>query len=1674
MAGTGGCTPGNPSLKIMTFRPTMEEFRDFNQYLVYMESQGAQRAGLAKVIPPKGWKPRRTYDDIDDLVIQAPIQQMVAGQSGLFTQYNIQKKPQTVKEFRQLANSDKYCTPRHLSFEDLERKYWKNLTFVSPIYGADVSGTLYDEDVEEWNIGHLKTILDVIEEDCGVAIQGVNTPYLYFGMWKTSFSWHTEDMDLYSINYLHFGEPKSWYAIPPEHGKRLERLATGFFPNSFKGCEAFLRHKMTLISPSILKKYSIPFDKITQEAGEFMITFPYGYHAGFNHGFNCAESTNFASVRWIDYGRVATQCSCSKDMVKISMDPFVRLFQPERYAGWLQGKDPCPIDHTQATPSATPQLESWLQRRAYTKPAVQSLPHTRTRSKRHKTVEEPVDMEASAGEKCRRLECCSDDQVAPAPTPQDHKSHTALLQGIGSSGRRRQMCVVKVNRVEADTLIQKASIREDLSGPHHQKVSARERSVSKETPDTGLSLSAGQPPGPLDRPPRTDQPTDTHTHALAPGSPAAVTAMSGNTPACASATKRSKSTSSQESKGHQATMSACDGEAPAAPTHTRPAESTLTTPLTTPHSWPADGPLGAGGAQALYGDVSSAPSAADLCPEAGTPAPRGASEATEVSARVPADPPQVSGGLARVPSAGCVSEMPLLTPEPVEMEPEEEPPALTQEMPALTLALCSDAAAGAVTGRHTHAPALYRESDTPVQSHTAPPELTPEALNQEPPLSLEPALSQAHTDCTHTHLWTHTPNPEQHRHTLSTAEAQDTPPPTLEIQHTQSTDKLPNHTQLCSHPNPSDKSALLANSGLTLQTHTPTPQGNPTAHTHTPQGSPTAHTHTPQGSPTAHTHTPQGSPTAHTHTPQGSPTAHTGTLTQPSTGLPHRGPASVDGQRSTQACTTDPTEAAAAPSAHPAHPSALCTSQPSTTGPSTGPRLHSDPTDLRARVSITGYDDRSDSAPVSADSQPQLTVPPDTTAPDAGQGSAQPTANSHAYADAQQSFGRRAGLTQADRSHSSTYALLETLPPESSLVDMRPQSLPPDAVWASLPAPSPAVLIESVRPELTDSLTAYHAPATAYDRHALHTFSLWEEPRCKAVQSPEPPEPPEREQTWTQLEPSLPPSALHAHAQAHTHAHHHGPPDHTDAELPSNQLASSECGGSERGGGGASSSDDSYNSNLSESECGDSGLEPGEVPPYQSGGMKKNTKSWRLPLRKPTARAVPSAVKQQNISDEEPPECSMAEGEEQEVEQEVEQWARPLVQLWHSRGRCLSAEREYNATVAQKRPHCAICTMFMPYYQPEESSEDRREAQEVTQRSGGFVRSRPLIPEICFAFREGSCPPTTLLEEDGSSPLIRCAHCCVQVHASCYGVAADDIGEAWSCDLCLSGEQAADCCLCNLRGGALKTTTDHRWAHVMCAIAIPEVKFVDETKRSPIDTSAVPAQRFKLKCIYCRKRVKRVAGACVQCSCGRCSTSFHVTCAHAAGVAMEADDWPYVVFITCHRHQSRSSTTKRNVREELVVGQTVISKHKNLRYYSSRVTHITSHTFYEVMFDDGSFSNDTFPEDIVSRDCAALGPPEVGEVVQVKWPDGLYYTAKYLGSNTTHMYQVEFEDGSQVTAKREDIYTLDEDLPKKVKGRLSTASSMRFQDAFFTSQGERKRQRTPNSRFQRDYITKSS
>ncbi|XP_043662171.1 probable lysine-specific demethylase 4A [Drosophila teissieri] len=328
--------------RIMTFRPSYEEFKNFSAYIEYIESRGAHLAGLAKIQPPAEWVPRKSGYDIENInmTIPAPICQVVTGAHGVYQQINIQQRRQmTLRQFMEKANSELHQTPRHFDYEDLERKYWKNITYISPLYAADVKGSLSDEELDVWNIGRLDTILNLVNTDYNIIIDGVNTAYLYFGMWKSSFAWHTEDMDLYSINYLHFGAPKTWYAIPPAYGRRLEKLANETFTENYQECNAYLRHKMTMISPKVLRQHNIPYNKITQEAGEIMITFPFGYHAGFNHGFNGAESTNFASKRWIEYGKRASICRCRSDMVKISMETFVRRFQPERYDNWLRGQD---------------------------------------------------------------------------------------------------------------------------------------------------------------------------------------------------------------------------------------------------------------------------------------------------------------------------------------------------------------------------------------------------------------------------------------------------------------------------------------------------------------------------------------------------------------------------------------------------------------------------------------------------------------------------------------------------------------------------------------------------------------------------------------------------------------------------------------------------------------------------------------------------------------------------------------------------------------------------------------------------------------------------------------------------------------------------------------------------------------------------------------------------------------------------------------------------------------------------------------------------------------------------------------------------------------------------------------------------------------------------------------
>lgn len=210
--------------------------------------------------------------------------------------------------------------------QELETSYWKSLNFNNPMYGADMPGSLFGDRTESWNVAKLENLLDVL----GQKVPGVNTAYLYLGMWKATFAWHLEDVDLYSINYIHFGAPKQWYSISQEDARRFEAAMRSVWPTDSKNCDQFLRHKTYLISPSLLQsQYNIRVNRLVHHEGEFVITFPYGYHSGYNLGYNCAESVNFATESWLDYGRVAKKCNCEADSVWVDVYDIERRLRGE-------------------------------------------------------------------------------------------------------------------------------------------------------------------------------------------------------------------------------------------------------------------------------------------------------------------------------------------------------------------------------------------------------------------------------------------------------------------------------------------------------------------------------------------------------------------------------------------------------------------------------------------------------------------------------------------------------------------------------------------------------------------------------------------------------------------------------------------------------------------------------------------------------------------------------------------------------------------------------------------------------------------------------------------------------------------------------------------------------------------------------------------------------------------------------------------------------------------------------------------------------------------------------------------------------------------------------------------------------------------------------------------------
>ncbi|XP_020718070.1 uncharacterized protein LOC101459258 isoform X2 [Ceratitis capitata] len=161
---------------------------------------------------------------------------------------------------------------------------------------------------------------------------------------------------------------------------------------------------------------------------------------------------------------------------------------------------------------------------------------------------------------------------------------------------------------------------------------------------------------------------------------------------------------------------------------------------------------------------------------------------------------------------------------------------------------------------------------------------------------------------------------------------------------------------------------------------------------------------------------------------------------------------------------------------------------------------------------------------------------------------------------------------------------------------------------------------------------------------------------------------------------------------------------------------------------------------------------------------------------------------------------------------------------------------------------------------------------------------KEMVGGCCVCSDERGWPENPLVYCDGQN-------CTVAVHQACYGIVTVPTGP-WFCRKCESQERSARvrCELCPSRDGALKKTDNQGWAHVVCALYIPEVRFGNVTTMEPIILQLIPQERYAKSCYICQEAGKpnrATVGACMQCNKSNCKQQFHVTCAQSLGLLCE-------------------------------------------------------------------------------------------------------------------------------------------------------------------------------------------
>ncbi|KAK9811760.1 hypothetical protein WJX72_009620 [[Myrmecia] bisecta] len=322
------------------FRPTAENFEDFLGYIKRIKPEG-EAAGIIKIIPPPGWKPAFNIHTEDKFVTKRQLvhrlQEGVAFDEGnMYTMHEYQERAAAFKDYwlsghpelQQALEALAICVDdedgsgARAAAQLIEDAYWQiveraSTEEVTVDYGNDLDAKRYgsgfptrEGSIRTWDLNNLYEQRHSVLSSLGDTIEGVSSPWLYFGMLFTTFCWHNEDHFLYSVNYHHVGAPKTWYGIPGVHAHRFEQAMRVIAPERFREERDLLHQLVTVASPSLLINQGVHVTHALQQEGELIVTFPKAYHCGFSHGWNCAEAANFGTLDWLPYGAEAVEKYC--------------------------------------------------------------------------------------------------------------------------------------------------------------------------------------------------------------------------------------------------------------------------------------------------------------------------------------------------------------------------------------------------------------------------------------------------------------------------------------------------------------------------------------------------------------------------------------------------------------------------------------------------------------------------------------------------------------------------------------------------------------------------------------------------------------------------------------------------------------------------------------------------------------------------------------------------------------------------------------------------------------------------------------------------------------------------------------------------------------------------------------------------------------------------------------------------------------------------------------------------------------------------------------------------------------------------------------------------------------------------------------------------------------------